>query len=322
MQPITIVDQSIPLLDGSNLPSSGNNSNPVLSGSVAEVPITQVDQAFPVANVAQETISQSLNTETKRILAEYTFESLGAIRIGGFVQGVSGEINISPDGITAKNVNGDTTFTLNGATGDATFKGTVTAGSIISGTITLGGNGDGNGILTIEDSSNNTKAVGDSNGFTVYDSSSFRFYDSSVPGIVGYLGPDGASNVAFQTNGPGIGFKIYSDLTVTKDVSCLTLHVNGSAKTAIVPTSQGYKALYAIESPEVWFMDFIEDPEREPVDSLFLEVTEGEIKSVKCEDGSVIVFRRRKGHAERFENKTKEEFEQNERFLQMARIDN
>ena len=129
LQPQTIVDQPIPLLDGSQTDPSGTNSTGD-TNSVVLVPTTQVDQKFPQAIIATETISQSLDTETKRIKGAYSFESLGAIKIGEFSQGVSGEVAISPDGITAKNVNGDTTFSLDGTTGDATFAGTVKAGNV------------------------------------------------------------------------------------------------------------------------------------------------------------------------------------------------
>lgn len=127
MEPQTIVDQPVPLLDGSSSLASGSNTNPVVTDSGATLPTTHVDQAFPPVVVARETLSQSLNTETKTILATYTFEQLGAIAIGIFKQGVSGEIDISPNGILSKNINGDTTFAIDGATGNALFSGTVTA---------------------------------------------------------------------------------------------------------------------------------------------------------------------------------------------------
>lgn len=90
-----------------------------------------------------------------------------------------------------------------------------------------------------------------------------------------------------------------------------TFQINGSTKTAVVPTSQGYQALYAVESPEVWFFDIAKDIES--VDPMFWEVTEGDYKSVTNTSGSVLVFRRRKGYAGvRFETKTKEQFNKNE----------
>ena len=90
-----------------------------------------------------------------------------------------------------------------------------------------------------------------------------------------------------------------------------------SSKTAILPTSDGFRALYCLESPEVWFFDFCKT--KEEIDPLFLEVTEGKIKFTKTDDGEYQVWRRRRGHANRrFGVKTVEEFEANERFLRMS----
>lgn len=149
MEPQTITDQPIPLLTGNQTDPLGSASNPVVSDAI--VPTTQVDKVFPLAIIAQETIAQSINTETKKILGTYTFESLGAIQIGNFSQGVSGQVVISPDGITGKNVNGDITFSIDGTTGDATFLGTLSAGTLIAGDseviISVGGSGGGRIVL-------------------------------------------------------------------------------------------------------------------------------------------------------------------------------
>ena len=89
-----------------------------------------------------------------------------------------------------------------------------------------------------------------------------------------------------------------------------------SNKTAIVPTSKGFNALYCTESPEVWFMDFCE--EKGKLDPLFAEVTVSPYHYIKCEDGFYQVWGKRKGHENlRFENKTEQEFLANERFLNM-----
>lgn len=93
--------------------------------------------------------------------------------------------------------------------------------------------------------------------------------------------------------------------------------VNGTTKTAIVDTSDGYKALYCAESPEVWFFDFASD--KETIDPLFLEATEGKMKTLKTEEGELLIFRRRKGYGDtRFEGKTLEEFDRNNDFWQQA----
>jgi hypothetical protein len=89
--------------------------------------------------------------------------------------------------------------------------------------------------------------------------------------------------------------------------SCSTFKINGNTKTAIVPTSQGYNALYCVESPEVWFFDVLDSENN--IDPLFMEVTEGEIKSISNSDSQRIIFRKRKKFATmRMERKTKEQY--------------
>jgi len=100
------------------------------------------------ADLITDVINARLDTEAKQILAGFTFGVSGALQIGTYVAGVSGDIKISPNGIVGRNKNNQTTFTINGATGDATFYGelaaaygtfgTISAG-ILTGTLTVGG---------------------------------------------------------------------------------------------------------------------------------------------------------------------------------------
>jgi len=118
------------------------------------------------------------------------------------------------------------------------------------------------------------------------------------------------SNQAHLDWGNGSGFAI--------DHASSTFFINGTSKTGIVPTSQGYNALYSIESPNVWFMDFCDDVDK--IDPMFLEVTEGSPKFIQCIDGTYQVWRKRKGfNSTRFELKTYEQFIKNEKFLNMAK---
>lgn len=102
-----------------------------------------------------------------------------------------------------------------------------------------------------------------------------------------------------------------------------------TAKTAVVETSKGYKALYCTESPEVWFMDFCEgkrvkkkwwkfwDKQWEIKPSrTFLEVTSAPYIPIKTGiSGVVQLWAKRRGHEKkRFESKTKQEFESNNKF--------
>lgn len=135
MQPQTIYDAPVPLIGGSDTANTGSNSSSAYSGSDVYTPGNQVDQKFPPKIVAQQTISESIDTQSRAIKGAYTFEQLGAFRVGGFEFGVSGEILISPDGIVATNVNGDETFALNGATGDAVFSGEIRSGSLVTGDV-------------------------------------------------------------------------------------------------------------------------------------------------------------------------------------------
>lgn len=99
-----------------------------------------------------------------------------------------------------------------------------------------------------------------------------------------------------------------------------TFTLNGN-KTAILPTSEGYNALYCTESPEVWFMDFC--TEKDKLDPMFKEVTSAPYHYIKCEDGEYQVWGKRKGHEMyRFEQKTYEEYIANEMFLNLNKPGN
>jgi hypothetical protein len=129
--PTEIKDVAFPILDLSTQ-SSSNPSGGVLT------PTVTTDTPLPIKKIASEVIGQALNTSARKILGEFEFTPSGAIRIGQYLSGSTGEVNISPAGIVAKNVNGDVTFSLDGTTGDATFKGTLTSGSIITGATQTG----------------------------------------------------------------------------------------------------------------------------------------------------------------------------------------
>lgn len=106
--------------------SGGSSSSEVLSPEQVE------NKKFPTQVIAREVISSSLNSQSKRILGEFTFNESGAIAIGKYENGVTGDVRISPGGIVARNKSGITTFSLDAETGDATFLGTLAAGAIIA----------------------------------------------------------------------------------------------------------------------------------------------------------------------------------------------
>jgi hypothetical protein len=95
------------------------------------------NQSFPTSQI-KDLISNSFNTITRKIKGSYTFTQHGAIQIGQYKAGASGEIKISPAGLSATNTAGQTSFAIDGETGDATFMGTILAGSVIASSILAG----------------------------------------------------------------------------------------------------------------------------------------------------------------------------------------
>lgn len=90
------------------------------------------EQSFPLKMVAKELLSTAINTISKKITKAFEFTKSGALQIGEYINGVSGDIRISPDGITARNNAGNTTFSLDGDTGNAIFTGDVRASTFTS----------------------------------------------------------------------------------------------------------------------------------------------------------------------------------------------
>lgn len=93
------------------------------------------EQPIPRPTVASNVVSSSLDTQSRRILGTFSFTSSGSLQVGKYKSGVSGDVRISPNGIVGRNSSGVTTFSIDGTTGNATFLGTITAGSVISATI-------------------------------------------------------------------------------------------------------------------------------------------------------------------------------------------
>lgn len=86
----------------------------------------------PTRKIATELLSTALNTRSKKILQEFELTQSGGIKIGDFKEGTTGDLRLTPNGLTARDNAGITTFAIDGTTGDATFKGTVQAGAVIA----------------------------------------------------------------------------------------------------------------------------------------------------------------------------------------------
>lgn len=133
--PDTISDNPLPgQVEGAEYGSSQSTSGDELSQNKI------TENRFPSKKIAVELIGSALNTKSKKILAEFEFTDMGAISIGKYVPGVSGDIRQTPNGIVARDSAGVTTFALDGTTGSAVFSGTIQAGSIISGRVVVGNN--------------------------------------------------------------------------------------------------------------------------------------------------------------------------------------
>jgi hypothetical protein len=124
----TVPDTAFPI--DPTLLVSGAQTQATIPGSDFSSPVIE-DTPLSTPMIAQQVISQALDTQSRKIILPFQFAPMGAIQIG--------QVLISPAGIAAKNGSGVTTFAIDAATGNATFLGTVAAGSIVTGYIQVGG---------------------------------------------------------------------------------------------------------------------------------------------------------------------------------------
>jgi hypothetical protein len=154
-------------------------------------------QPFPYKKIIGEFISKSLNTISRKITSAFQFTQSGAIQIGKYILGISGDIRISPDGITARNKSGEDTFALDGTTGDAFFKGTVQSGSVVSGDIIVGGEDNGSGTISVLDETNAEKVTLDKDGIVVTEGK-ITVKDSTNTTIIDAVGLVSDANFRFE----------------------------------------------------------------------------------------------------------------------------
>ena len=119
-------------------------SQPNPAGTFA--PTVSKEKTFPVKRTAVELLSTALNTKSRKILEEFELQQSGGFQIGDFKQGISGDMRLTPNGQTARNKSGITTFAIDGETGGAIFAGEIRAGStIVADTIVTEEASSGNG---------------------------------------------------------------------------------------------------------------------------------------------------------------------------------
>ena len=100
-------------------------------------PSVSKDKTFPIKRTAVELLSTALNTRSRKILEKFDLVQSGAIQIGNFKEGLTGDLRLTPNGITARDIAGLTTFAIDGSDGSAVFAGEVRSGTLITGTVVV-----------------------------------------------------------------------------------------------------------------------------------------------------------------------------------------
>jgi|TARA_Y100000310_G_scaffold110581_1_gene108953 hypothetical protein len=117
------------------------------------------DKTFPTKKVSHELLSTALNTRSRKILQEFDLQQSGGLKVGDFKSGISGDLRITPNGLTARDIAGLITFAIDGSDGSAVFKGEIRSGSLVTGEVVVGDDAvkidgtDGNGKMVINDKS-------------------------------------------------------------------------------------------------------------------------------------------------------------------------
>lgn len=203
--PEIIEDQPFPLDQPTDLTTSQQTSNEVYG------PIQTIEQEFPPKRIAVEVIGNALNTRSRKILSEFQFTQSGALQIGKYENGVSGDVRISPIGIVARDSAGNISFSLDGESGDAVFRGRVQAGSLLSGDIVVGGTDNENGGISVLDQTGLERVKLDKDGIVVKDETNSTIIDAT--GLVSSANFNSGSvtdNSDRTTSGSG-----YSDISNT-----------------------------------------------------------------------------------------------------------
>jgi hypothetical protein len=204
--PTAISDVSFPGAATDTTPQSGSQGG--ISADTVLDPNAINSGEFPYKKISDEVLSSSLDTQSKRILGSYSFGSMGAIKIGDYVSGSSGDLRLTPDGLTARNSSGETTFSIDGVTGNATFAGTLAAGVVVAvGALVVGSNV---GIGTAQTAGQVTTIVGNTittsyvNALNVTAKYVVASISISSPSISGGSIAIGSGNSIFKANSNGI----------------------------------------------------------------------------------------------------------------------
>lgn len=120
-------------------------------------PTTTPQETFPKKRTAVELLSTALNTRSRKVLQEFELQQSGGFQIGNFQEGLSGDVRITPNGLTGRNIAGLVTFALD-TDGNLTLVGELRSGSTITGQVIVGNNGV---IIDVDDDGHPTIIVND-----------------------------------------------------------------------------------------------------------------------------------------------------------------
>src|SRR3990167_7113097 len=135
-------------------------------------PTVSKDTKIRTKRTAVELLSTALNTRSRKVLQEFELQQSGGFQIGNFQEGLSGDVRITPNGLTGRNIAGLVTFALD-TDGNLALVGELRAGSTVTGQVIVGNNRviidvDDNGqpSIIVSDGSNDRILIGyQSNGF-------------------------------------------------------------------------------------------------------------------------------------------------------------
>ena len=149
--PEVIDENPFPGQDAQNInvvtSKSGGTYNPAKSD----------ERTFPIKRTAVELLSTTLNTRSRKILQSFDLEQSGGLQIGTFKDGETGDIRLTPNGITGRDTDGIVSFTLD-TDGNLVVKGEIKSGSFITGQVIVGNN---NVIIDVDDGGHPTIVVND-----------------------------------------------------------------------------------------------------------------------------------------------------------------
>ena len=151
-----------PILESQSKPSTGENLTPT----------TTKEKTFPKKRTAIELLSTALNTRSRKVLQEFELQQSGGFQIGKFEEGVSGDVRITPNGLTGRNIAGLVTFALD-TDGNLALVGELRAGSTVTGQVVVGNNrviidvdDDGQPSIIVNDGTHDRVIIGyQENGF-------------------------------------------------------------------------------------------------------------------------------------------------------------